>query len=75
MWQSPHSGARYPIGWSITIPSLALHLSEQTAVKNQELFIKDGVSPTYWEGAVSYHGQMHGKEVKGVGYLELTGYA
>lgn len=74
-WQSPHSGARYPTRWSVTIPELGLHLSEQTPLKDQELFTKDGVSPTYWEGAVSYQGQIHKKNVTGVGYLEMTGYA
>lgn len=73
-WRSPDSGARYPIGWTIAVPSLDLQLSERTALKDQELFTKGGVSPVYWEGAVSYEGQMHGRPVKGVGYLEMTGY-
>jgi predicted secreted hydrolase len=33
------------------------------------------VSPSYWEGAVTYNGQMRGQPVSGVGYLEMTGYA
>ncbi|HEY7303189.1 MAG TPA: lipocalin-like domain-containing protein [Bryobacteraceae bacterium] len=75
IWQSPNSGARYPIGWSISVPSLGLQLSERTIVKDQEFLTKSGISPTYWEGAVTYEGQMRGRNAKAVGYLEMTGYA
>lgn len=74
-WRSPNSGATYPIAWTITVPSLDLHLSERTDLKNQELFMKGSISPAYWEGAVSYQGERHGQPAKGVGYLEMTGYA
>lgn len=74
-WQSSRSGARYPIGWKISVPSLGLQLSEHTALKDEELFNASGISPTYWEGAVTYTGQIHSQPVRGVGYLELTGYA
>jgi predicted secreted hydrolase len=75
VWLSPHSGARYPIAWSISVPSHALELSERTTVRDQEFFTKSGIAPTYWEGTVTYEGQMHGRDVNGVGYLEMTGYA
>jgi predicted secreted hydrolase len=74
-WQSMASGARYPIAWSISIPCLQLDLSQRTALDNQELFAKDSVTPTYWEGAVAYNGHIHSRSVEGVGYLEMTGYA
>jgi predicted secreted hydrolase len=74
-WQSSRSGARYPIGWDISVPSLGLQLSERTALKDQELIGASGISPTYWEGAVTYTGQIHSQPVHGVGYLEMTGYA
>ena len=73
-WRSPDTGARYPIAWTIDVPSLDLHLSERTNLKNQELFTKGSISPVYWEGAVTYTGQMRGNAVNGVGYLEMTGY-
>lgn len=73
-WRSSNSGARYPIAWTIAVPSLDLQLSERTELKNQELITKDSISPAYWEGAVTYQGQMHGQPVTGVGYLEMTGY-
>jgi predicted secreted hydrolase len=74
-WLSPASGARYPLTWKISVPCLQLDLSERTALHNQELFSKDSITPTYWEGAVTYAGHIHSQSVQGVGYLEMTGYA
>jgi predicted secreted hydrolase len=74
-WQSAASGERYPVRWRISVPSLQLELTEQTRLRNQELFSREAISPTYWEGAVEYAGQMGFRNVSGVGYLEMTGYA
>ncbi|MGI9071390.1 MAG: lipocalin-like domain-containing protein [Bryobacteraceae bacterium] len=74
VWQSPSSGARYPLEWKISIPSLDLELSQRTPLRNQELFSKDQTFPSYWEGAVTYSGHIHRQPVRGVGYLEMTGY-
>jgi len=74
-WQSPASGARYPIAWRISIPCLQLELFERTALRKQELFARHSLTPTYWEGAVTYSGRIHSQPVAGVGYLEMTGYA
>jgi predicted secreted hydrolase len=74
VWQSPNSGARYPLAWELAVPSLDLKLSQRTPLKNQELFNKDQTFPSYWEGAVTYSGKFHGEAVNGVGYLEMTGY-
>lgn len=74
-WRSSASRATYPIAWHISIPCLQLDLAERTELKTQELFSKDSVTPTYWEGAVAYQGRIHAKPVNGVGYLEMTGYA
>jgi predicted secreted hydrolase len=73
-WQSPHSKARYPLEWRIDVPSLDLHLQQKTALSDQELYSHSAVTPSYWEGAVTYVGQLRGKPVNGVGYLEMTGY-
>lgn len=74
-WRSPESGQQYPVGWKISVPSLQLELTEKTALKQQEIFSKEGISPNYWEGAVTYTGTMRTRAVKGTGYLEMTGYA
>ena len=73
-WKSPQSGAIYPMNWQVRIPSLGLELSEQTGLQNQELYSKNSVTAGYWEGAVTYGGRIHSQPVKGVGYLEMTGY-
>ena len=73
-WQSPHSKARYPISWQIDVPSLRLRLQQKTALDDQELYTRSAVTPSYWEGAVTYSGEMDGKQAQGVGYLEMTGY-
>jgi predicted secreted hydrolase len=74
-WHSANSGATYPVSWKISVPSIGLELMEKTALQNQELFNTQDVSPTYWEGAVTFDGTMAGTPVHGVGYLEMTGYA
>lgn len=74
-WRSEQSGASYPITWHIGVPGLELGLTEETQLKNQELWSKESASPGYWEGAVTYKGTLHGQPIDGVGYLEMTGYS
>jgi predicted secreted hydrolase len=74
-WHSNNSGATYPVSWRISVPCVALELTEKTALPNQELFDANGVSPTYWEGAVTYDGTQQKTPLHGLGYLEMTGYA
>jgi predicted secreted hydrolase len=69
-WTSPKTGAKYPVRWRITVPSLRLELDCAAAIPDQELVGDDAASPSYWEGAVVYSGPR-----AGVGYLEMTGYA
>jgi predicted secreted hydrolase len=73
-WRSTHTGADYPVAWSIRVPSLGLDLEEETQLVDQELASRGGVSPSYWEGIVRYRGFRAGKSVTGAGYLEMTGY-
>lgn len=70
-WKSPRSGALYPSGWRLSIPSREIDLTITPLIKDQELVL----SFTYWEGAVSMDGTVNGIPVKGTGYVELTGYA
>jgi predicted secreted hydrolase len=70
-WKSPHSGAVYPSGWKLTIPSQKIDLTITPLIKDQEL----NLSFTYWEGAVVLDGMVDGVRVTGTGYVELTGYA
>ena len=56
----------YPVAWRVEVPSLGLRLDASTPMRNQEL----GGELKYWEGAMDFSGT-----AKGVGYLEMTGYA
>ncbi len=70
-WKSPHSGAVYPAGWTVSVPDEGLNIKVSPLIADQEL----NVSFTYWEGAVVIEGTRDGKPVSGRGYVELTGYA
>jgi predicted secreted hydrolase len=76
-WKSPHSGALYPSRWQIRVPPLQLELSIVPNLAGQELITgrSTQVTVTYWEGSVSVSGRSVQKPVKGVGYVEMTGYA
>jgi predicted secreted hydrolase len=66
---------KYPVEWQISVPSLGLQLAERTTLDDQELTSDSGPSPSYWEGAVTYSGTIHSQPTRGLGYLEMTGYA
>ena len=71
-WKSKASGAQYPIGWRISLPAQGVEFTVRATLEDQELKL----GPiTYWEGAIDATGTRDGKEIKGRGYLELTGYA
>ena len=71
-WQSQKTGANYPIGWRISIPSHGLDFTVQARLDDQELVVPP---ISYWEGAISAQGQRSGRKIEGQGYMELTGYA
>jgi predicted secreted hydrolase len=74
LWRSPHSGAVYPSGWRVRVPSARLDVLLVPVVLDQELAnLSGGVS--YWEGAVDVVDTATGERRLGVGYVELTGYA
>jgi len=68
-WRSP-KGQRYPVVWTLAVPkaNITLHIK---AMLNEQTFT--GIV-NYWEGAVAVSGEMAGKTIQGVGYVELTGY-
>jgi len=72
-WTSPQSKARYPIAWHVSVPSIGLQVDIATPVRTQELATVIG--PDYWEGAIDITGERDERPLRGVGYLEMTGYA
>lgn len=67
-WTSPQTHAHYPLRWHVQIPKLHLEFDISTPLPDQELISRFG--PSYWEGAIDVSGGL-----RGVGYLEMTGYA
>jgi predicted secreted hydrolase len=63
-------GVRYPAGWRLVVPSLALAATVEPVLADQELRLR----PRYWEGAVDVSGEHGGQPLKGRGYVELVGY-
>ncbi len=69
-WRSPRGGT-YPVRWRMSVPQRDCKFTITPLLADQEL----DVSVRYWEGAVAIRGVCGGEEVRGRGYVELTGYA
>ena len=77
-WTSPRTGAVYPAGWQIELPSLELHVELTPTVNDQELDTRATTGVVYWEGSQAVRasiGAFRRQPVGGEGYVELTGYA
>jgi predicted secreted hydrolase len=74
-WKSPHSRALYPTRWRLTIFPLSIELNVVANLSDQEMQTSASTGVTYWEGSVSVSGSAAKRPVKGMGYVELTGYA
>ncbi len=74
-WRSPATGADYPAGWTIEIPSEGLVIALQPTVAAQELDTRATTGVIYWEGSQRVRATRRGVDVGGEGYVELTGYA
>ena len=57
------------------LPGHRMELTLVPTVKDQELLTEKSTRVTYWEGSVEVEGKYQGNPVKGLGYVELTGYA
>ena len=73
-WTSPDSGISYPVEWVVEIPGFDCRLKVLPLLEAQELDTRSSTGIVYWEGAVEIEGRWQGKEVTGLGYVELTGY-
>ena len=74
-WKSVKSGANYPMKWRITIPADEAELEIAPLFREQELVTDKSTRVSYWEGAVKISGTYGKKPIRGVGYVEMTGYA
>ncbi len=69
-WTSPHSKATYPVKWRMTAPRYGLDIEIAARIPDQEMRL----TQRYWEGAVTFTGVSADGPVRGVGYVEMTGY-
>ncbi len=73
-WTSPETHAVYPLRWRVSIPKLGITVESSTLLPAQELASPTGLLPAYWEGAIVFDGLKGEAPIRGVGYLEMTGY-
>ena len=73
-WTSPHTGAVYPSGWTITVPGEDLTIELAPTLQDQELDTRATTGVVYWEGSQLVEATRAGQQVGGDGYVELTGY-
>lgn len=69
-WTSPASGATYPLGWALRIPSLGLDVAIAPVTEAAEFNAIPTTLNYYWEGPVAVRGSQAGK-----GFVEMAGYA
>jgi predicted secreted hydrolase len=71
LWQSPSSGGRYPMLWSVM--TSRGNFTVRSLMNSQELDSRSSTGTVYWEGLADLldaQGRLVGR-----GYLEMTGYA
>jgi RND superfamily putative drug exporter len=73
-WTSPTTGAVYPAGWHVTIPSEGLEINLRPTVADQELDTRASTGVVYWEGSQVVEATRNGRPLGGQAYVELTGY-
>ena len=73
-WTSSRTGARYPAGWTISLPAERLELTLRPTVADQELDTRATTGVVYWEGSQTVSGTRAGTPITGEAYVELTGY-
>jgi predicted secreted hydrolase len=73
-WTSKRSGAEYPAGWHIRIPSLEIDIAIEPLIPDQELDTRGTTMIVYWEGACLVAGRRGNTNVNGRAYVELVGY-
>lgn len=74
-WKSPKSDALYPARWRLNVFPLAIQLTIDTHLSDQEMRTTESTGVIYWEGSVSATGTVGQQPLKAEGYVELTGYA
>ncbi len=73
-WTSSRTFNEYPTHWRFEVPALDLSLVIDAELEDQE-FITLLSPPAFWEGRVRAAGSMRGLPVRGLGFVERTGFS
>ena len=74
-WTSPATGAVYPAGWTVRLPTEGLEIVLAPTVPQQELDTRATTVVVYCEGSQIVAARRGGTTLGGQAYVELTGYA
>jgi geranylgeranyl pyrophosphate synthase/predicted secreted hydrolase len=72
-WQSTQTFFEYPTQWRCRIPSANIDLEVNATFEDQE-FITLISKPSFWEGRVEVTGLRNGQRVRGLGFIERSGF-
>ena len=72
-WRSPRTGAVYPSGWRVEVPSAGVQVVVEPELRSAEDVSRLVRGLAYWEGPVQVRAA--DGSAAGEGYAELTGYA
>jgi geranylgeranyl pyrophosphate synthase/predicted secreted hydrolase len=72
-WRSTRTFHDYPTAWTMNVPAARIALAIEAAFDDQE-FSTVVSKPAFWEGRVEVSGTIAGRAVRGVGYLERSGF-
>lgn len=74
VWQSSQTFYDYPTRWRCVVPGAGIELDVRAVFEDQEVITLLSKS-SFWEGRVEVEGKIRGKTVKGVGFVERSGFA
>ena len=72
-WRSVRTFYDYPTRWSLAVPEAQLALSVAASFDDQELLTVLS-KPAFWEGRVEVSGTLRGRPVRGLGFVERSGF-
>ncbi len=73
-WRSVRTFHDYPTHWKLEIPEAHLSVTLEAAFADQE-FVTVLSKPAFWEGRATASGEMAGKPVQGLAYIERNGFS
>jgi geranylgeranyl pyrophosphate synthase/predicted secreted hydrolase len=72
-WRSLRTFCHYPRRWKLRLPQAGIELQLDALIPDQE-FITVISQPAFWEGRVEVSGIREGQPVKGLGFVERSGF-